>query len=420
MDAKTLVDYAASLDCIHCGLCLSSCPTYRLTGNETSSPRGRVFLMRAVAEERLPPDDAYAEELEFCLACRGCESACPAGVRFGEMMEHARDALPTQRPRSLVERALRRFGFGWVLPHRRVLRLALSSLRLLQRTRLVGLARVFGRRARAAVELPPVPSRRERTPLPARVPAAGARQGVVTLLEGCVMPELYGRVNRATTQRLAEAGFEARQPDERPTCCGALHAHNGELERARALAIRVIETLGAVRDDQQRLVPIVTNSAGCGAHMKAFGKLLTDDPVWRTRAAEVSRRVVDASELLARHTERERAPVDAAIRQPVAWDDPCHLCHGQGVRAEPRRVLDAIPGLRRVELPDSEACCGSAGLYALLRPGDSQAIFESKLAALRASGAKTLVTANPGCQMQWELGVRRAGLDVDVVHLTEL
>lgn len=420
MDPKTLVDYAASLDCIHCGLCLSSCPTYRLTGRESSSPRGRVFLMRAVAEERLPADDAYAEELDFCLVCRGCESACPAGVRFGEMMEHARDALGTARERPRLARLARWLGFRVILPHRRALRLAVSALRIAQRTGLVRLARWFGPRARAAVDLPAVPPAAERRPLPAHAPAHGDSQALVTFLEGCVMPELYGRVNRASVERLNEAGFDVRQPRQRPTCCGALHAHNGELEQARALAIRTIQAFGELRDGDLRNVRVVTNSAGCGAHLKAYGELLRDDPVWSWRAKAFAQSVVDLSELLARHPPSEPRAVASTVRQPIAWDDPCHLCHGQGVRAEPRAVLDAIVGLERIELPDSEACCGSAGIYSVLRPADSAAVFEAKIAALRACGAKTIVTSNPGCQLQWEVGLRRAGLDVDVVHLAEL
>jgi len=420
--ARALVDYAASLDCIHCGLCLSTCPTYQLTGAESSSPRGRIYMMRGVAEGRLDPAaEAYAEELDFCLVCRHCESVCPAGVRFGEMMELARDGLARVARRTRRERFARWLAFDVVLPSRAWLRFSMSALAFAQETGVLRLlAPLLGARGAALRSLPRVPGRRERAPLPERTPARGASRGAVLVLEGCVMPELYGRVNRASVEVLAAIGFESRCPRGH-ACCGALHAHNGDLEGARALARTTIEAFEALADGQEGGLPVIVNSAGCGAHMKAYGHLLRDDPEWKERAARFASRVRDFSEFVAREaTPAWRPRLDAGALGRLAYDDPCHLCHGQQIRAEPRTLLDRVEGLARVELEGSESCCGSAGIYSVLRPADSQAVFAGKLAALRRSGAEVLVTANPGCQIQWEAGLARAGEPVVVLHLAEV
>jgi glycolate oxidase iron-sulfur subunit len=412
MDPRELVDYAKSLDCIHCGLCLRTCPTYRLTGEEASSPRGRIYLMRGVAEGEIDPaDPALQEELDFCLVCRHCESVCPAGVRFGEMMETARDRLVPAVRRPLAVRFLRWLGFRLVLPSRSWQSAASSCLRLLQRT---GLDRL----SRLARSLPRVPPREERAALPARTPAEGEKRAEVAVLEGCAMRELYGRVNRATVRTLARLGVECLTAPEH-ACCGALHAHNGDLEGARMLARRTIAAFEALRGDGGTPLALVVNSAGCGAHLRDVGRLLADDPAFAERARAFAARVVDFSVFAARHAPADFAPSGRGLGR-IAYDDPCHLCHGQGVRKEPRALLDRLVGCERVELPDSESCCGSAGIYSLLRPADSRAVFDAKLAALEATGADVLVTANPGCQMQWEAGLARAGSRVRVVHLAEL
>lgn len=411
MDARQLVDYAASLDCIHCGLCLNTCPTYRLTGVESSSPRGRIHLMRAVAEAEIEADAAFAEEMDFCLLCRHCESVCPSGVRFGAMMEHTRSGLEKARPRGPLARMLRWLAFRVVLPHRFAIRIAARIARCGQ---MLGLAQRIA-------SAPRVPPAHERRLLPARTAATGERAGSALMLEGCVMPELYGRVNRATATVLARAGFDVHVPHGH-ACCGSLHAHNGDLDGARTLARATIEAFEAL----DATSPIVVNSAGCSAHMKEYAHLFEASPEWKVRAERFAARVVDLSQFLASPAASAGIARALADAQPasdsslVTYDDPCHLCHGQGIRKPPRELLDRLPGLRRVEMPDSEACCGSAGIYSLTRPADSQAVLEPKLASLAQSGATMLVTANPGCQMQWESGVARAGLDVRVVHLAEL
>lgn len=412
-----LVDYARSLDCIHCGLCLRTCPTYQLTGAESSSPRGRIWLMRAVAEGKLDArDEQYRDELDFCLVCRHCESVCPAGVRFGEMMETARAGAERVAPRRLLERAARWFGFRVVLPSRFWLSLSMAALRFAQLSGLLRfVARLSGARGEALLAMSEVPHSSERRLLPPSTPARGRKRGDVAVLEGCVMPELFGRVNRATVDTLAGIGFESRTAPGH-VCCGALHAHNGELEGARRLARETIEHFERLGDS-----PIVVNSAGCGAHMRAFGHLLADDPAWKTRAERFSARVVDFSEFVAREAPADWAPDAGSLNAGVlAYDDPCHLCHGQQIRSQPRALLDRVRGAKRVEMPNAESCCGSAGIYSLLRPGDSRAVFERKAAEFAASGADALVTANPGCQMQWESGLRRAGSKARVLHIAEV
>jgi glycolate oxidase iron-sulfur subunit len=373
-------------------------------GVESSSPRGRVHLMRAVAEGELAPDADYVEEMEFCLLCRHCESVCPSGVRFGAMMETARDAITRKVGRPLSSRLVRWLGFRVLLPRQRCSARPRRSSASHRRS-------ASGRRALRAC-LPPTSAGRS---LRGRR-RWDARAGTASVLEGCVMPLLYGRVNRATVAVLARAGFDVLAPRGQG-CCGSLHAHNGDLEGARILARR---TIAAFEVDDG---PIVVNSAGCSAHMKDYGHLLADDPgqladhrAWRARAERFASRVADLSEFLVGKLEPSRTVGGG----PIAYDDPCHLCHAQRIRSQPRKLLDAVPGLARVEMRDSEACCGSAGIYSVARPAASAAILDPKIAAFLETGAKTLVTANPGCQMQWEAGFARAGVPARVAHLAEI
>ncbi|MEQ1895357.1 MAG: 4Fe-4S dicluster domain-containing protein, partial [Planctomycetota bacterium] len=287
-NARELVDYAKSLDCIHCGLCLQTCPTFRLTGNEASSPRGRIHLMRAVAEDRLAPDAAFADEMDFCLLCRHCESVCPAGVQFGGLMEHTRAALEEARPATRTRRFLRWLGFRVALPSRLVLRLAGTGLRALQ---LLGLDRLADRISDRGLRfLPRVPPLSARRLLPRRIAARGARRGALALLEGCVMPEFHARVNRATARSLSALGFEVRVP-AKLVCCGSLHAHNGDRAGARTLALRALAAFEEERDATGAPLPIVVNSAGCGAHLRELHHLFAPDDPLHARAAALAARV---------------------------------------------------------------------------------------------------------------------------------
>jgi glycolate oxidase iron-sulfur subunit len=366
-------------------------------------------------------DPSYREELDFCLGCRNCESVCPAGVRFGEMLEFARDRAERSAQRAWTESVGRFVGFKLVLPNRALIRWSTNALGFAQRTGILGrVAALAGKRKEALKALPAVPPRSQREPLSLVTPARGEPRGEVTVLEGCVMPELFGRVNRATVEVLAAIGFTTRTCGGH-ACCGALHAHNGDLAGARELAKSTIVAFDGVCGSDGRPLSVIVNSAGCGAHMKAYGHLLGGEPEWRERATAFSKRVFDFAEFVARHAPADWRPrVDPSTFGRVTYDDPCHLCHGQQIRKEPRELLDRVAGLERVELPHAEQCCGSAGIYSILRPEDSRAVFEPKLAALAETRADTLVTANPGCHLQWDSGLARAGRTVRVVHLAEV
>ncbi len=424
MNAKDLVDYTASLDCIHCGLCLNTCPTYRLTGVESSSPRGRIHMMRALAEGAIDADEHYAEELDFCLLCRHCETVCPSGVRFGHLMEHARGALEPTRARTAFQRLGRSIGFDLLLRNRSALRLTASLGRIAQRAGLVqAFASIAGSRAKGLLQAPDIPANRAR--LPDFTPATALRRGAVAVLEGCVMPELLGDTNRATVRVIAACGFDVHVA-RRHICCGSLHAHNGEVAGARALAVETIDAFDALLDEHGVPMPLIVNSAGCGSHLKDLARTFPSEPDHERRARALSQRTLDFAEFLASGVGAEgltallaRVPV-GRNRVRITWDDPCHLLHGQRISREPRDILRRVPGVDLVTMEGAESCCGSAGIYSLLRPDDAERVLEPKLLALRESQADVLVTGNPGCQLQWAAGIHRAGLATRVMHIAEV
>lgn len=423
MDAAEIVDYAKSLDCVHCGLCLRTCPTYQASGRESSSPRGRIHLMRSLAEGEIAVDADLIDELDYCLVCRNCESVCPSGVEYSHLLAHTKDALASHSERPWFQRIALRIGLRHILTTRALISLNAGLLRLGQRT---GFIRWFGSNlgpvGRSMTSFPEVPPSQERRSLPPVNRAKGSLRARVSVLEGCVMPALLGRVNRATVNVLQSAGCEVHVPRS-PICCGALQAHNGDLGTARELARGTIAAHEALRDADGSPAPIVVNSAGCSAQMKEYEQLLADDPEWKPRAAAFSKRVRDFSEYLAEsklpELREELSTQNKICEGPVTFDDPCHLCHGQAVRSQPRQLLDLLD-IDRVEIDESESCCGSAGLYSALRPDDSREILAPRLEALERTGAKTLVTANPGCHLQWQSGVESAGLDVQVLHVAEV
>jgi glycolate oxidase iron-sulfur subunit len=400
--------------CVHCGFCLPTCPTYAVLGVEMDSPRGRIRLMKTVWERRLGADaHGLDDHIGKCLDCRACETACPSGVEYGKLVEGARSQIVAARPRSPLERAIRVAAFDWLLPHRSVLGVfgALSVIAkrlgvgaLLRATRLP-----FARRLADLLAL--VPERASAARLPAVVPAGGARRARVALLEGCVMGSVFAATNAATARVLARNGIEVVVPSDQ-TCCGALHAHAGERERARALARRNIAAF-----ESHDVSAVIVNAAGCGAAMKEYGWLLKDDPVWADRARAFAATVKDATEYVADIGLRERP---GALRARVTWDDPCHLLHGQKVREQPRALLAAIPGLELAPLAEADWCCGSAGTYNVTQPELARAVLDRKVANILRTGAEMVVTANPGCLMQIQAGLRAANAPVTVVHLMDL
>jgi glycolate oxidase iron-sulfur subunit len=404
--------------CVHCGLCLAYCPTFSLLGTEMDSPRGRIFLIKSLAEGRIALTDNTVRHLDLCLGCRACETVCPSGVPYGELIEAARAEVERQRPGGTLRRWFRRFNFAILLPRPRMLALAAAGLRFFQASGLRRLARASGLLRLlpgplAAWEplLPELPPARDRAPLPEVTPAQGVRRTRVGLLTGCIQQVAFGPQNRATARVLSRNGAEVVAPPGQ-ACCGALHAHSGEHELAEDLARRTIEVFESAGVDQ-----VIVNTSGCGAHTKSYGSLLAGDPVFRDRASRFASRVRDISEFLA--TEPLRGPL-RAVSRVVTYHDPCHVVHGQKIRTQPRALLAQVPGLRLVELPEADWCCGSAGTYNLLQPDMARRLQQRKVANIRETGADAVVTANPGCIIQIAQGLAAAGAPVEVLHIVEV
>jgi glycolate oxidase iron-sulfur subunit len=404
--------------CVHCGLCLASCPTFAELGTEMDSPRGRIFLIKSLAEGRIGLGDATVRHLSLCLDCRACETVCPAGVPYGRLIEAAKAEIERQRPGHAARRAFRWLNFGLLLQRPGALAAAAAGLRLYQASGLQRLVRASGLirwlpGTLAAWEalLPTLPPAAARAPLPPVVAAEGPRRGRVALLTGCVQSVVFGDHNRATARVLARNGVEVVVPAGQG-CCGALNAHGGDHARAVEMARRTIATFEATGADA-----VVVNTSGCGAHMKAYGALLADDPAWAARARRFAAGVRDIAEYLAR--EPLRGPL-RPVPLTVAYHDPCHVVHGQKIRREPRALLAQVPGLRLVDLPESDWCCGSAGLYNLTEPEMAGRLLERKVRHVLATGVDAVVTANPGCILQIQSGLRARGARVDVLHLVEV
>lgn len=401
-----LAQEQAGLDaCVHCGFCLQACPTYLALEDENDSPRGRIVLMRALADGSLPPTDAdLREHIDRCLGCRACETACPSGVPYGRLLEATRATLRGGQAPTAAARVLLR-----VFEIRPLMRIAMAFARLLAATPIPTLLMKlpgrlgFGMAMLASTEFP-----LER----AKYRAAGTGEnGSATLLLGCVMEGLFTDTNRATERVLTRNGYTMTvAPDQ--GCCGALHAHAGDLDAARRLARR---NIAAFERSGARYV--VTNAAGCGSMIKEYGHLLSGDTEWSERARDVSARARDVSELLA-----AVGPIVGAGELPfaVAYDAPCHLQHAQRVTTAPVRVLEAIPGIQLVPLDESDQCCGSAGIYNLIEPETSDAVLARKLDRIRASQATLVATGNPGCMMQIGAGLLRSDMRARVVHPIDL
>ena len=401
--------------CVHCGLCLAYCPTFSELGTEMDSPRGRIFLIKSLAEGRIGLTDPTVEHLSLCLDCRACETVCPAGVPYGRLIEAAKADIERQRPGGAGRRAFRWLNFGLLLGRPRVLRAAAAGLRFYQASglqtlvRRTGLARLLpGTLPAWEALLPPLPA--DRTPLPVLTPAVGPRRARVAMLTGCVQSVVFGAHNRATARVLARNGCDVLAPAQ--GCCGALNAHGGDHARAIEMAKRTIETFETVGADA-----VVVNTSGCGAHMKAYGALLAGEAGWGERAARFARTVQDVAEFLAR--EPLRGPL-SPVAMTITYHDPCHVVHGQKIRTQPRTLLAQIPGLRVVDLTESDWCCGSAGIYNLTQPEMATRLLHRKIQNVLATGADAVVTANPGCILQIQAGLRAHGANIPVLHLVEL
>jgi glycolate oxidase iron-sulfur subunit len=397
--------------CISCGLCLNDCPTFRILGDEADSPRGRIALMRTLVAAPATPDPSLVGHLEACLVCRACETACPSGVPFGRLMEAAREVVHARAPKRGLARLARMVGLAIVADPAR-LALVTRLLGLYQRTGLRRLARRLGlvpRSLRAAEALAP---ERIDAPFVLRdAPAIGAERHHVAFFAGCVMRTAFGETDRATVRVLRRNGCRVSVPAEQ-VCCGALHAHAGEGEGARRLARRNIAAF-----ERSSAAVVLVNAAGCGAHLKAYDVVLRDDPDWRARAAAFSARVRDVTEFLAPNLVAEPR---ARPGLRVAYQDACHLSHGQRVRAQPRALIRAIPGVTLVELADGERCCGSAGVYNLTHSAIADELGGQKAEAIERARPDVVVSANPGCLLQISAHLERRKSPVKTAHIMTL
>ena len=400
--------------CVHCGFCLPTCPTYAVLGVETDSPRGRIRLMKTVWEGRVGADSAgFEKHISQCVDCRACETACPSGVEYGKLVEGARSQILMARPRSAVERFVRAVAFDWLIPHRRTLAGFAMLSSLAKRLHVAKLLRAMRLRSasRLAELLDLVPDQTSAEGPQGVVAAIGDRRARVAMFSGCVMGSAFGSTNAATARVLARNGVEVIVVGEQ-TCCGALHTHAGERERGRALARRNVVAFEKAEADA-----IIVNAAGCGAAMKEYGWLLKDDPAWADRAMRFAGRVRDATEYLG---DLGLSVMPGAIHARATYDDPCHLLHGQRVSVQPRALLAAITGLELVPLVEADMCCGSAGTYNVTQPDLARALLDRKVANVLRTDAEIVVTANPGCLMQIQAGLRRAGSKARVIHLFDL
>ncbi len=444
--------YDLMRQCIHCGFCLPTCPTYAVLGTEMDSPRGRIYQMQAVAEGRMGISADFVEHMYCCLGCRACETACPSGVQFGKLIEAAREqiqleaaqptisaeraaaiatqeqhsSVPTEQPTSkLSERALRRFFFDIMLPSRPITSLVFAGLKVYQRSGLQTLTRKSG--LLKGVNALPTPFQGKLStpealmpqatgalfprPLPEITPALGPKRYRVGFISGCIMDQVYRDINEATIRVLTANGCEVVTPTSQQ-CCGALHVHAGEGERGRQMARHNIDVFEKYNCDA-----IIINSAGCGSNIKEYGHLLRDEPAYAERARAFSAQVQDITEFL---VGVEQIPAMGTLPYTVAYHDACHLAHGQKIKQQPRQVLKRIPGLKLVDLKEADWCCGSAGIYNITNQEMASQLLERKMRNISATGANVIATGNPGCMMQIALGARERGLPMRVLHPVQL
>jgi len=439
--------------CIHCGFCLPTCPTYAVLGVEMDSPRGRIYQMQAVADGRLEISDEFVEHMNCCVGCRACETACPSGVQFGKLIEAAREQIqitnsaianeeeeytqsntgfplmPVTTPQpsaiSWPAKLLRRFFFDIMLPSRLALTVIFGGLKLYQRSGLQKLVHASGlfdiinnlpTPFKGKLSLPETlmdNARGEILPglLPEVTPALGHRRYRVGFISGCIMGQVFRDINEASVRVLSANGCEVITPPQQG-CCGALHIHGGEAERGRDLARHNIDVFEAYNCDF-----VIINSAGCGSTLKEYDHLLRDDPAYAERARVFTSKMKDINEfLMSIDLNRDLGE----IKRTVAYHDACHLLHGQKIKQQPRQLLKSIPGLTLVDLKESDWCCGSAGVYNITNQEMGRQLLERKMNNVVETGASTIATANPGCMMQIAMGVRERGLPMEVMHPMEL
>ncbi|MGC4190118.1 MAG: (Fe-S)-binding protein [Thermomicrobiales bacterium] len=402
-------------DCVHCGMCLPTCPTYRMTGQEASSPRGRLWLMKSVMDGRLDLfDPEFEEQMYQCLNCRACEAVCPSGVQYGPLVEASRAQLEEHRKRPLVQRVGRKLGMEWPFGEVKRFRAMVSTLRFYQRSGLAAFARKTGMLRLLRLEtleamLPPI---REKALVSGSEAWAPRHvEANVHLFNGCIMSTVFAGTNRAAGRVLAHNGCSCDVP-EGQQCCGALQIHSGMMDEARRLARINIESFERFGTD-----PVIVTAAGCGAALKEYGHLLKDDPEFHDRAEAFSHRVKDVSEFLA---SRPVQPPRNKEAMTVTYQEPCHLAHAQRISEQPRELLRQVPGLKLVEMRESSFCCGSAGIYNVIRREMADDLGDRKAENVIATKADQVVTANPGCAMQLRTSLKRNGSSMPVRHVVDV
>ena len=404
-------------ECVHCGFCLATCPTYALWGNEMDSPRGRIYLMSLASEGQIPLDPTFVHHMDNCLGCMACVTACPSGVKYDKLIEATRSQIERNHDRPLTSGLQRRIIFH-LFPRPDRLRRLLAPMRIYQRSGLQWLVR----RSSVLKLLPAslrtmeslLPGRlsgSKASRLPERIAPIGTQRLKVGLLSGCVQSVFFPEVNAATARVLSAEGCEVMVPRDQ-VCCGALMVHAGEESRALDYARKTIDVF-----ERESVDVVVSNAAGCGSNLKDFGYLLRDDPQYAERARIFSANCRDISEVLSSLT--PRAPRHP-LRMKVAYQDACHLQHAQSVTVQPRAVLATIPGIELLEIAEPALCCGSAGIYNLVRPGPAEELGARKVQHILDTAADVVATGNPGCLLQLQKGIKMAGSSIPVVHMVQL
>jgi glycolate oxidase iron-sulfur subunit len=433
-EKTTVIREEDYIQCVHCGMCLEHCPTYRVTGLETESPRGRITLMRSLAEGKIGITENFASHISKCLDCRACEVVCPSGVTYGRLVESAKQEIQLHGRRSAFRRAMERFFFGFVLPSPRALAALTKLFFLYQHSGLNWIVRPFLPSKLKILEMMQPPARWSPFPVKGQVyppfpspnegrgnhgngsPLGWPVEGVpgkirhrVAFFAGCVMKTGFPGVHEATIEVLRRNGCEVTVVAGQG-CCGALNVHGGEREQALQMIKKNINALTPSCE------AILVNAAGCGSLLKDYGHLLRDNPDYKDRAAAFSAKVKDVSEFLA----ADFTPPARPLKKKVAYQDACHLGNAQRIRLQPRELLKKIPGLEFVEMDRPDQCCGSAGIYNIVETDLSLQVLEEKVKAVLATGAEVVVSANPGCMLQLRYGLAHAGKPLPVIHIMEL
>jgi glycolate oxidase iron-sulfur subunit len=426
--SKTLLgklDYDQLTNCMRCGFCLPACPTFKETGLEQESPRGRIALMKAVADGIMDPDQAFADQMNHCLGCRACEPACPADVKYGQLIEQARDAIEDHSAHSVPVSGIRKLFFKGVFPHRRSLKLLGRSLALYQKSGLKhvvrgsGMMRLFPKHLREMEQiLPDATGKGVVERLGTVYPAKGATIARVALFRGCIMDVMFAETNVNTVKLLAEAGFEVVLPKEQ-VCCGALHAHSGEMDMARELARTNLEVF-----KEAGIEYIVSNAGGCGALLVEYDHLLKDDSKYSELAEWFASRVIDVCQLLFEHGRIPSfADSEAITSEPVTitYQDSCHLRNVMKSSNAPRQLMKQVANVSFTEMKEADSCCGSAGIYNVTQPEMAGQILEHKMEHANKTNARYLLTSNPGCLLQMKLGVKKHGASehMEVMHMVD-